>query len=357
MLLVEAGSLEYQAMLLCESLRTFGGRYRHMPICAISPRPSRRPSPAFARFADAHAVEYLELALPSACEEYAATYRIYASAYRATRSTSDVLVVVDSDTLFLREPDFLLDGADVMARPVDVKGICTTGPDDPFDLYWRRLCQLGGLDHERLPFVDATVDGARVKASYNGGLVAVRRHTEVFEHAADLFDRAVHAGLRPHANHAPSVFASTGYVGDTASAWWGTSQSTLSVAIWRTTARVRLFEPGYNVPLHSWDQFQSRHQTLPFEGLIHLHYHWLCAPGSGRPNPLLDGRLPLPDRLAAWLGARIPFPADAALNNDRQEIGRQDERERAIFNRLGRSTIRPLLNLIRRGGRGSKRIA
>jgi hypothetical protein len=38
-LCVEANRLAPQARLLCGSLRAFGGRYRHAPIIAISPRP------------------------------------------------------------------------------------------------------------------------------------------------------------------------------------------------------------------------------------------------------------------------------------------------------------------------------
>jgi len=42
---VEANRLEPQARLLCESLRTFGGRYRNAPILAVSPRPHLAPAP------------------------------------------------------------------------------------------------------------------------------------------------------------------------------------------------------------------------------------------------------------------------------------------------------------------------
>src|ERR1035441_1162858 len=41
--LVEAGALEAQALLLCSSIRTFAGAYSSAAIVAVSPRPSRRP--------------------------------------------------------------------------------------------------------------------------------------------------------------------------------------------------------------------------------------------------------------------------------------------------------------------------
>ena len=74
--------------------------------------------------------------------------------------------------------------------------------------------------------------------------MVVRRGTGFPQKAADLFGRSVRAGLCPR------------YVGKIASAFWGSSQATLSVAIWSVTDRVRILEPTYNVPLHSRVPFQ-----------------------------------------------------------------------------------------------------
>jgi hypothetical protein len=307
-LVVEAGDLEQQARLLCESIRLHGGCYRDARISAVSPTPGRRPSREFAGFAERHAVDYLERSLPMECPEYRTTNRIYAAAERADWSTAEVLVVIDSDTVFLREPDFRLDDTDVALRPVDVKGMCTAGPGDPYDPYWRRLCDLGGIDYERLPFVTPAIDDQRVRASYNGGLVIVRRRSGILQKAADLFGRSVRAGLRPRALGEASVFASTGFVGEIASAFWGSSQATLSVAIWGATDRVRILEPSYNVPIHLWDRWRARHPNLRSENLVHVHYHSLCSPDHARSNPLLDGRLPLSPDVGAWIRSRVPFP-------------------------------------------------
>ena len=307
MLVVEAGALEHQARLLCESIRAHGGAYRASPIAAVSPLPGRRPSRGFGAFAEEHEVDYLELSLDIECPEYGTTHRIYAAAERADRSTAELLVVIDSDTVFLREPDFRLDDADVAVRPVDVKGLCSSGAGDDYDPYWRRLCDLAGLDYERLPFITPTLDDRRIKASYNGGLVIVRRSSEILQRAADLFGRSVRAGLRPH-HLGQAVHASTGFVGKIASAHFGSAQATLSVAIWGTTDRVRILEPAYNVPLHIWDDWLARHPNLPLAELVHVHYHWLCSPDHVRSNPMLDGRLPLAPAVDAWLRSRVPFP-------------------------------------------------
>ena len=113
----------------------------------------------------------------------------------------------------------------------------------------------------------------------------VRRSSGILQKAADLFGRSVRAGLRPRTLGEASVFASTGFVGGIASAYWGSSQATLSVAIWATTDRVRILEPTYNVPIHIWDEWHARHPNLPPGDLVHVHYHWLCSPDHARSEP------------------------------------------------------------------------
>jgi hypothetical protein len=205
-----------------------------------------------------------------------------------------------------------LDDVDVALRPVDVKGMCTTGDGDAYDPYWRGLCDLAGIEYGQLPFVTPTLDDRPIKASYNGGLVIVRRSSGILQKAADLFSRSVRAGLRPH-YLGQAVHASTGFVGEIASAHWGSAQATLSAAIWGTTDRVRILEPTYNVPLHIWDEWHARHASLPLGDLVHVHYHWLCSPDHARSNPLLDGRLPLSPEVAAWLRSRVPFPPSPTM--------------------------------------------
>ena len=56
---VEANRLEPQARLLCESIRTFGGRYGQAPILAISPRPHLALGPEARAHLEALGVTYV----------------------------------------------------------------------------------------------------------------------------------------------------------------------------------------------------------------------------------------------------------------------------------------------------------
>jgi hypothetical protein len=66
---------------------------------------------------------------------------------RKKNLTSEIIVSLDDDLFFVREPDFSLKESDFLARPVDVKGMCTTGTHDPFDSYWRAIVQLPDYEH------------------------------------------------------------------------------------------------------------------------------------------------------------------------------------------------------------------
>jgi hypothetical protein len=114
---------------------------------------------------------------------------VIAAAYIEDSRRHDTLVILDSDTLFLREPcEFILPPQiDVAVRPVDVKGASTGGPKDSFDTYLRNLCRSCGVDYDDIPWSESFVDRQRIKANYNAGLVVVRGGLGIMRRCADFF--------------------------------------------------------------------------------------------------------------------------------------------------------------------------
>jgi hypothetical protein len=214
--------------------------------------------------------------------------------------------VLDSDTVLLEQLE-LPEEADVAVRPVDSKGCTTEGPGDPFEEYWSRLAQLHGVSLDSLPFVRTTDLEHYVRASYNGGLVVVRREKSVLRAWADLFARSLAAGLKPWKGSTLNVFASTGFVGEQASEYWGSNQAAAALAIWSTTRRVLHYPDAYNVPLHllaNRPDLAALPRTLP---LVHVHYHWMFGAPYFEAALATLGRLgTAPDRLE-WLAARLPL--------------------------------------------------
>src|SRR5262249_26956471 len=146
---IEGGVLEAQALLLFESIRRYTGRFKNCSLYALSPRAGHAISTEARRKLDHLGVHYSDKVLNTECPEYGSANRVAAAAHIEDTRRHEILVILDSDTLFLGEPtEFVLPPQiDVAMRPVDVKGISTTGPDDSFDAYWHDLCHCCGVNY------------------------------------------------------------------------------------------------------------------------------------------------------------------------------------------------------------------
>ena len=302
---VEANRLEPQARLLCESLRRFGGRYRQAPILAISPRPHLALGPEARAHLEMLGVTCLAEPLNDTGSPYGTINRIVAGAWAERFSPRPYLILLDTDTVFVGEPDFVRAGAGV--RPVDVKGSASSGPGDPLDAYWIRLCELGGIDPSRLPRLTTTIDQVSIRASYNGGFTVIRRDLGILQKTREIFFASLAENLRPLAGSGLDVQASTGPVGTAASEWWGSSQAALSVAIWSQTSDVHIFDERYNVPVHilaqpgrSWPLGEGREPVL-------LHYHFLAEPQYQTQLRQVMRRLGCSAEALRWVEERLPY--------------------------------------------------
>jgi hypothetical protein len=305
---IERGVLEAQTLLLFESIRRYAGRFGGCDLYALSPRAGHSISAATRARLDELGVHYVDDVLNTECPEYGPANRVAAAAYVEQRRPHGLLVVIDSDTLFIREPsEFdLAPDVDVAVRPVDVKGICTTGSRDPADRYWRELCRVGGVAYNDIPWVESFIDRCRVKASYNGGLVVARSRLGVFRRCAEIFFESVRSGLKANLSAGP-FRAGAGWVEPAAARRWGSSQAALSLAIWDTTRRVRRLPPTYNYPLHLHERLEPALARATFPHLVHVHYHWLLAADALPANPLFHPHGPLSPEQRDWLRSATPF--------------------------------------------------
>ncbi|HEX6863642.1 MAG TPA: hypothetical protein VF414_12535 [Thermoanaerobaculia bacterium] len=297
---VEANRLEPQARLLCESIRTFGGRYRNAPILAISPRPGLALGPEARAHLDRLGVTYAVEPLNETGSPYGTINRIVAGAWAETFSSRPYLVLLDTDTLFVGEPDFVR--ADAGVRPVDVKGSASSGADDPQEAYWSRMCRFAGIDPSRLPWIETTIDRVRIRASYNGGFTVVRRDLGILEKTREIFFASLRENLRSLPGTELDVLASTGFVGREASEWWGSSQAALSIAIWSRTSDVHTYDDRYNIPLHN-----LLDRSWPTVEPILLHYHYLAEPQYQPHLRQVLARIGCSPDAIEWIEERLPW--------------------------------------------------
>lgn len=298
---IEGGVLEAQALLLFESIRLYGGRLSGAAAYALSPRPGHAISLHARKRLDELGVHYVDAILNTECQEYGSANRVAAAAYVEEASDHEFLVILDSDTLFLREPVEVLlpPGVDVAVRPVDLKGMCTAGPGDSFDGYWRELCRCCGVGYEQIPWGESFIDRQRIKACYNAGLVVARREAGLMRRWADCFFASVRRRLTPY-RESRGLRAGAGWVKPDTGRLWGSNQAALSVAIWGSTRRVRQLPPTYNYPLNLHGQIDPTVARATLPDLVHVHYHWLLeeAPSA---NALFDEAAALSPGQRDWL--------------------------------------------------------
>ena len=306
-LCIENNAIRDQALLLCESIRRFGGRHCRSPILAFAPRPGLGVDAATRQALAGMDVEYVDEPLNTLCPEYGSANRVFAAAWAEAHTDTDFTVVLDSDTIFLDELALPLE-ADVAVRPVDSKGSATSGPGDPFEDYWNALAGFSGMSLDQLPYLHTKIGNERIRASYNGGLIVTRRRLGILTRWAELFARSVKAGLRPYLGSNMNIFASTGHVGLAASEYWGSNQAALALTIWGMTERIVHYPDCYNVPLHliaSEGEIDPDWLALP---PVHLHYHWMFVPRHHEIALEILEKLGVPADRRAWLAQRIPHP-------------------------------------------------
>jgi hypothetical protein len=304
-LCIENNAIRDQALLLCESIRAFGGRYRSAPILAVAPRAGLGVDLWSRMRLKWLGVESVE-GRSTASAPYGSANRVFAAAWAEKRAQSDWIVVLDSDTIFLREPELPSD-ADVAVRPVDVKGSATGGPSDPFEDYWTKLAEIQRVPLNRLPFIRTTVCDQRIRASYNGGLIVVRANTGILGAWAELFSRSVAAGLKPWGGRHPNAFASTGFVGPQASEYWGSNQAAAALAIWSVTNQVVHYPESYNVPLHLLSNRTDLTVRSRESPLVHVHYHWLFTHPYYESALATMRTLGVEEEQLGWLNERLPL--------------------------------------------------
>lgn len=275
-LCIEGNGIERQALLLCAALREFAGKYKRSAILAVSPRAdvpiAESSRDLLAELDVTHVVEPLN----QTGSLYFPINRIVAAAWAERNVRTDYLAVLDSDTWFVREPTLYC--ADVGARPVDTKGSTSTGPDDPLDRYWQRMCELAEIDLDDLPHIITSIDKQRVRVSYNGGFCIARRSLGVFAQTESVFFASLRKRLRPLEKRGVNVLTSTGYAGLVASEFWGSSQAALSVAIASRAEDVLMYDSSYNVPLHLLVPPEGEASDWPSRDPALVHYHWLAEP-------------------------------------------------------------------------------
>jgi hypothetical protein len=175
---IESGILEPLTLRMVDSLRRFGGRFANLDVVAVTPRLGPPLSPETRRRMAELGIEYLRVRPNHSYSWHHYMNKPEALAAVEERVTTEAIAWVDSDILFLREPNDLelSQGIDFLAGAPDAGVIGSTGATDPNDPFWRRSAALVGKNVDDLPWVQ-TSDGQRIRFYVNSGLCVYRCST------------------------------------------------------------------------------------------------------------------------------------------------------------------------------------
>lgn len=254
---IESGFLEEQVLLLAKSLRMFGGLLSQSNLYAVCPVASRQPSMSTIHALQSLNVEVIIEDLNKRLLNFPYANKSYALEHISKLANHEILVFLDSDTLFLDEPSRLIlaSNIDFAARPVDIRGICASPFDCVFLQYWQQLCELAEITIDDLPIIETSMDQTKIFANYNGGLLVFRRSLEVGRLWRKLLETSWDRGITPKPDN-----------------FWGSGQSTLAVAVHALRMRHKILDLSYNIPMHL---IETASEPWTEVNPIHLHYHWL----------------------------------------------------------------------------------
>lgn len=281
---VEPGNLENQGLLLFRSIRRFGGRFADAPIYSFQPRSGGPLRAETLRTMDELGVCHRTEVLNGRFPDYPISNKVFVSSWAEAHLDEDVLVFCDSDTIFVGEPQALELDQGVAVRPVDHRNRGSKGPGSREDPYWRRLYEICGITAE--PYVSTAIEGERIRAFWNAGLVAARRTTGLFHAWERDFLQLMDAGHLPGGQ---ITFM---------------DQLALAATLAREPGLVRQLDARYNYALPKRSVMRAPERDYQLEDLIHVHYHrWFNKPGFlGSLRPPLER-----DPIYGWLERFLPF--------------------------------------------------
>ena len=191
-LCIEAGILEWQALLLCQSIRRFGGRYAQTPIVAVRPRFGPEISTEVRRRLAALDVRYVSGHFVGAYHWLPHLNKAAALAMLEREAKTEFITWLDSDMAFVREPEGLIPDApfDYAARAGE--GDMGSDGADVNAPYWDAVSKLAGLDFRAFPIVESWPEGRPMRGYLHGGVFTFRtdlgygaKHLDYFKRIAD----------------------------------------------------------------------------------------------------------------------------------------------------------------------------
>lgn len=296
LLVVEKGYIEHQAKLLVESIHAFyGGDKSMLDVFTFSPRKNFKPDAATCEFLSPYVTHHFDENLNTQFTEFPLINgHIGASFFEQNFPEYTQVMLLDTDTVFLQDFEFLLQHADsgLYLAPVDNKGVGSLGTQDENHLFWQQLYAFLAID-EPTSKVVTTVGQDRIWPYYNAGFVCAKGIPGFFTQWLANFKSIYASNIR-------SVFA-----GKNGSKSIYLEQVALALTAQQHRGLIIDLPKSINYPIPFHPRLKQRSDAMALSDLVHVHYHrWFQHPG-------FLTHIATPEEMSTesmqWLAARLPL--------------------------------------------------
>lgn len=256
---------EQNAVLLVESIRNLGGALSRAPVWCFVPDYGRQPSEWFTRQMSELGAELIPFAVDEEIARFffAADIRAAARAESMAVGRTKLLVWMGSNTIVLREPaDFLLaENTNLGYRPVHHTNVGSVY-DEPIDEFWSLVYRFCKVPEHRIFPMKTHVDANLIRPYFNAGIIVTRPDNGLFKRWHDTFFevyRTVEFTSLYERDERYAIFIHQALL------------SGVILAHFRPD-EIQELPPGYNYPIHLFDDDSTAHRPASIDGLVTVRY-------------------------------------------------------------------------------------
>jgi len=304
----ENNHLIQQSHLLGESIREFCGSLSDSPIYAFSPRRGLAPDPHSRDFLKDLNIQLMDEVLNEEFHSSPQANKIFITDWAERNLSEDILVFVDSDSVFLNEPiniSRLKNG--IAACCAWAPGIASYGEADPADQIWQEAAKLCDIKLGE-PTLRSLITQELMRPYFNTGLIATRRLVGVFSLWLDTYKKIMRSPIIARLMQTNYQIESKYFQPE-----FFLEQFAFALAVMKSKADVETLDGHYNCPLHYRSSLNAALSTADLSEFIHVHYiNYLYWPSflssfdppfdsSTRQFQFLASRTPIqPAQIAEW---------------------------------------------------------
>jgi hypothetical protein len=179
-----------RVQLMIESLRTFGGRFKDVPVWVYLTEGLLASESEHLEGIESLAGEFFLGQAPEEAVWFYLSRKVFASAQAEKQAAgkTGILAWLDVDTIFLQEPGELLlpKGKSLGYRPVMHRNISPLY-DEPLDEFWKRAYANMGIPESSIFPMRTAADEDKIRPYFNAGCLVVRPERGLLRKWAEAF--------------------------------------------------------------------------------------------------------------------------------------------------------------------------